>query len=446
MISLHKPLPSASRRQIWLYGLIWLIFLAPFFFLTYGQVNTYTASLSQVSSYVYSWEKHIPFLAWSIIPYWSIDLFYGLSLFICTSVREQTIHALRLIAGSLAACIGFLLFPLKFSFPRPETSHITGWMFDRLEIFDLPYNQAPSLHIILLWLLWLRFRAHLPAKWHWILHSWSLLILFSVLTTWQHHFIDVISGFAVGVIISYLLPIDSQWHWHYTGSRRSFKISINYGIGALIGLFIAITFQGGAWILLWPAITFLLITLGYLGLGASVFQKTPEGALSPSACILLLPYRLIAIGTYHYYASACRQPSKVSEHIILGGRPLYPLQTQAVFDMTCEWPRNAYSKNLIYRSQPQIDLLPISAKDIERAVHTMDELAKRGSIYVHCKLGYSRSATVVIAWLVHQHQAKTIDDAIKIVTQVRPQVILNEATIEQLNHWYQKYHSHRRMP
>ncbi|WP_204266561.1 phosphatase PAP2 family protein, partial [Escherichia coli] len=92
-----------------------------------------------------------------------------------------------------------------------------------------PYNQAPSLHIILLWLLWLRFRAHMPTKWHWLLHSWSLLILISVLTTWQHHFIDVISGFAVGILISYLLPIESQWHWHYTGSRRSFKMSTNYG-------------------------------------------------------------------------------------------------------------------------------------------------------------------------------------------------------------------------
>ena len=127
-------------------------------FLTYGQVNTYTASLPSVPSFAFSWETHIPFLPWTIIPYWSIDLFYGLSLFICTSLREQCIHGLRLAVASLAACAEFLLFPLKFSFPRPQTDGTAGWMFDQLEMFDLPFNQAPSLHIILLWLLWLRFR------------------------------------------------------------------------------------------------------------------------------------------------------------------------------------------------------------------------------------------------------------------------------------------------
>lgn len=443
MTTSHQPLPPTSRRKIGLYAFIWLLFLAPFFFLTYGQVNTYTATLTNVPSYVYSWEQHIPFLSWTIIPYWSIDLFYGLSLFICTSLREQKIHGIRLIVASLTACIGFLLFPLKFSFSRPDTSGIAGWMFESLELFDLPYNQAPSLHIILLWLLWLRFRAHTPTKWRWLLHGWSLFILVSVLTTWQHHFIDVITGFAVGILISYFLPIDSKWHWNYTGSRRSLKMTINYGLGAITCLLLAFIIQGAAWLFLWPAIALFMVSLGYLGCGASVFQKTPEGQISPSAWVLLLPYRLIAIATYHYYAKACRQPSQVNEQLILGGRPLYHLSAQSVFDMTCEWPRNSYSRGLTYCSQPQIDLLPLSAADIERAMSTMDALAQNGVVYVHCKLGYSRSATVAVAWLVHRRSAVSIEDAIEQVMRARPQVILNAATLEQLHYWYQQYYSKR---
>lgn len=434
---------SPSRRQILLYGLLWLVFLAPFFFLTYGRVNTYTATLSDVPSVVFSWETQIPFLPWTIIPYWSIDLLYGLSLFICTTRKEQTIHGLRLVIASVVACIGFLLFPLKFSFPRPETDGLFGWMFDSLELFDLPFNQAPSLHIIFLWILWLRFRTHTPVKWHWLLHSWSVLILVSVLTTWQHHFIDVIAGFAVGILISYLLPIQTRWQWHYTGSPRSFKMSKNYGLGSLTCFILAFCIQGPAWGLLWPAVALLFITIGYLGAGASVFQKKSDGSISPSATILLLPYRLIAWGTYHYFAKHCAQPSIVNEHIVLGGSPLYPLQTQAVLDMTCEWPRNSYSKGLKYCSQPQIDLLPLSAEDIEQSVHTMDELAQSGSVYIHCKLGYSRSATVAVAWLVHHLDAKNIEDAVMLVEQARPQVVLNAATKAQLNRWYTKYHLNR---
>nr|WP_244974674.1 dual specificity protein phosphatase family protein [Providencia huaxiensis] len=220
-------------------------------------------------------------------------------------------------------------------------------------------------------------------------------------------------------------------------------MSKNYGIGSLACFILAFIFQGFAWVLLWPAITLFFITLGYLGAGASVFQKTPEGNISPSAAILLLPYRLIAWGTYHYFAKHCAQPSIVNQHIVLGGRPLYALQAQAVLDMTCEWPRNFYSKGLKYCSQPQIDLLPLSAEDIEKSVHTMDELIKQGPVYIHCKLGYSRSATVAVAWLVHHGDAKNIEDAVTLVEQARPQVILNTATIEQLNDWHTNYHLNR---
>ena len=433
--------PRTVRRKIWLYGILWLVFLAPFFFLTYGQVNTYTATLPEVTSFVFSWEKQIPFWPWTIIPYWTIDLFYGISLFICTGLKEQYIHGLRLIFASIIACLGFLLFPLKFSFARPETDGVMGWLFNRLELFDLPFNQAPSLHIILLWLLWLRFRAHTPNQWRWLLNSWSILIVVSVLTTWQHHFIDVISGFAVGVLISYVLPINTRWQWRYTGSPRSFKMSRNYGFASLVCFALAFILQGLVWLMLWPAVALLLVTLGYLGFGASIFQKNTKGEISPSATILLLPYRLFAWGTYHYFAKRCRQPSIVNEHMILGGRPLYPLQADAVLDMTCEWPRNSFSKGLVYRSQPQIDLLPLSAEDIEKAIHTMDELSQQGTVYIHCKLGYSRSATIAAAWLVHSGAAENIEDAINLIERARPQVVLNSATIEQLICWYDQFHT-----
>ncbi|HCH50080.1 MAG TPA: hypothetical protein DEV59_05250 [Proteus sp.] len=434
----HTPI-SSNKKGIWLTGILWLLFLAPFFYLTYMQVNAYTSTLSSVSSFVYPWEKYIPFLPWTIIPYWSVNLAYGISLFICTTLREQFIHGVRLIAASFIACSGFLLFPLKFSFTRPVTDGFSGWLFTQLEGFDLPYNQAPSLHIILLWIIWLRFRAHTSPSWRWVLNLWSLLIAVSVLTTWQHHFIDIITGFAVGVLVCYLFPIKTRWQWQFSASKRSLRIAKNYALSALLFYIIAVGLQGIFWLFIWPAITLTFITLGYLGAGATIFQKTPQGEVSLSAQIILLPYRFFAWCTYRYYLKRCRTPSQITENILLGGRPLYHLKAQAVFDLTCEWPRNRFSKKQFYLAQPQIDLLPLSPNDISNAMLSMEKLIQQGTVYIHCKLGYSRSATVVVAWLIYSGQAQDLTEALKQVYDARPQVILNQETQQALQIWYNNY-------
>lgn len=118
--------PSQTNSSLWKQGLCWLLLLGPLFFLSYGQVNQFTATRNDVESMVFNWEHTIPFIPWTIVPYWSIDLLYGLSLFICTSKQELTRHGCRLLVASVVACIGFLFFPLRFSFIRPETQGIFG--------------------------------------------------------------------------------------------------------------------------------------------------------------------------------------------------------------------------------------------------------------------------------------------------------------------------------
>ena len=117
---------------------------------------------ADVGSVVFAWERRIPFLPWTIIPYWSIDILYGISLFVCTSERELDTHARRLLTAQVIAVTCFILFPLTFTFARPEADGLAGLLFDSLGRFDKPFNQAPSLHIALLVILWDRYARHVP--------------------------------------------------------------------------------------------------------------------------------------------------------------------------------------------------------------------------------------------------------------------------------------------
>ena len=60
----------------------------------------------------------------------------------------------RLLTAQVVAVVCFILFPLRFTFRQPATDGIPGFLFDALTSFDKPFNQAPSLHIALLVILW----------------------------------------------------------------------------------------------------------------------------------------------------------------------------------------------------------------------------------------------------------------------------------------------------
>lgn len=143
-------------------------------------------------------ETGVPYWPWTIVPYWSIDLFYCASLFICATRRELDTHARRLLAVQLISVTLFVLAPLRYTFVRPETTGFFGAMLDALLLFDKPFNQAPALHISLLVILWLLYAKHLSGVWRWMLHGWFALIGISVLTTYQHHFFDVPTGAWIG--------------------------------------------------------------------------------------------------------------------------------------------------------------------------------------------------------------------------------------------------------
>ena len=83
---------EAKAERPWRRGVAWLLFW-PFFFLSYGFCQFLERIEGVTAAVVFDWERHIPFLPWTIVPYWSIDLLYGFP-FSCAAAGGPSISTL----------------------------------------------------------------------------------------------------------------------------------------------------------------------------------------------------------------------------------------------------------------------------------------------------------------------------------------------------------------
>ncbi|RWE02097.1 phosphatase PAP2/dual specificity phosphatase family protein [Mesorhizobium sp.] len=393
---------------------LWLAFLAPFFYSTYGFANWLASTRDHVGSIVFSWEHHVPFVAWTIVPYWSINLFYGLSLLLNGSRQCVDRLAGRYLTAQIVAVTCFILFPLTATFVRPATTGLPGFLFAVLGGFDKPFNQAPSLHIALLVIIWDHWRQRLASAVLPLWHGWCFLIGASVLTTWQHHFIDIPTGALLGIFALWLFP--SKGELPFAGFRLSAssmarRLALCYGLGAIAALgaaAIGVFFSATALVLLWPALGLAIVAFGYAGAGAKVFQKTQDGRVSLASRILLWPHRLGA--TINLLAWTRKLPPVVAiaDGVFLGR---FPAAAEAhgfdtVIDLAAELERPRASTGR-WISFPMLDLLPPPADVLDRAVAAIEPARRQGTVLVCCALGFQRSATVVAGWLVATGRSHT---------------------------------------
>src|SRR5947209_14785844 len=127
--------------------------LSVLFLVVYSGCNWITGQRGQVGSFHFQWERAIPFVPFMILPYMSIDLFFIAAPFLCLTDEELRFFSRQVVAAILIAGLCFLLFPLRFAFPRPHASGWLGAIFDWFRGMDSPFNLLPSLHAPLLLLL-----------------------------------------------------------------------------------------------------------------------------------------------------------------------------------------------------------------------------------------------------------------------------------------------------
>lgn len=429
------PSPRAANSPLWRRSIAWLLLLGPLFFLSYGFANQQAAARGVATSLFFAWERQIPFVPWTIVPYWSIDLLYGLSFLMCRTPREVDRHAWRLLTAQLISTACFLAFPLRFGFERPHVDGLYGALFDALMDFDLPYNQAPSLHISLLVIIWERFAARTGGILRRMVDAWALLIGISVLTTYQHHFVDVPTGAAVGLLCLWLLPGEGHSPLRpssYPAAKRQKHLAANYLLGALAATTLSLWLGGAALWGAWLGLALLLVAAIYLsGNAAHGFQKQ-NGRHSFAASILLAPYRIGARINAWLWTRKHRQPSAVADGVWLGHHPdakelatAIPGGFSALLDLCPELSAPRSVSTCI--SLPWLDLIVPTTEQLAEAARAIESARSHGPLLVCCALGYSRSACAVAAWLYRTGRCPSMAAAIERVRACRPQIVLSEA-------------------
>ena len=410
-------------------AVVWLIFLGVLFFTSYAGALEITARRAFVPTIVFDWERAIPFAPWMIDPYWSLDLFYGLSILLCATRLELKAHTRRLLTAQLIAIPIFVLFPLKLAWTAPPTSGFPGLLFGALDgTVGKPYNLAPSLHIALLTIVWPFYARDVPRVALWPLHIWFALIGVSVLTTFQHHVFDIPTGALLGFFCLWLWPDEGASPLSGAALARvskRWRLAAYYLVGAILCAALAIWLWGAGLGLLWPAVSLLFVAMAYAVFGAGVFQKDAQGRVSLAARALLWPYHFGARLNAFLWVRGLPTSVEIADGVRLGSLPRRGTD-QHVVDLAAELPKPAGATH--WRAFPALDLVAPDPALLAQAATAIEEERQRcGGVLVCCALGFSRSAAAVAVWLLSTGRAASIAAALARISAVRPQIRLDAA-------------------
>jgi len=98
--------------------------LSLLFIVVYGLTGWITSVRADVGTWVFDWERRLPFVPSLVLPYMSLALFFVAAPFLCATRRELGVFRRRMTTAILVAGAMFLLVPLQFALPRPPAA---GW-------------------------------------------------------------------------------------------------------------------------------------------------------------------------------------------------------------------------------------------------------------------------------------------------------------------------------
>ena len=168
----------------------------------------------------------------------------------------------------------------------------------------------------------------------------------------------------------------------------------------------------------------------YFGVYAGITRKH-DGRLSLAARTILAPWLIGQHLSLMYYRRHCFPWHAVVPGVWIGRRlndreaaMAVRLGVTAVLDLTGECSEASPFLRLAYLNLQVLDLTAPTPAQLRTGADFISAHRDTGAVYVHCKIGYSRSAAVVGAWLLDAGLAATPEEAIASIRAARPTLIV----------------------
>lgn len=208
---------------------------------------------------------------------------------------------------------------------------------------------------------------------------------------------------------------------------------MKYGIlfATVAVLLTAAAILRGGWqlLLIWPALSFGIVAVGYLRFGPRVFGKSSHGLLSPVHQLLLLPYLVYLWSVWYALRLVKREAAfnQLTDSIFIGRRLLtheLPDNIDHVIDLTCEFNEPKTLRESSYHSFQILDGFVPSPDQLREWADQTAGLS--GNIYIHCAEGHGRTGLFAAVLLLCIGHSQTPEDALQFIKSKRPLVRLGQ--------------------
>jgi protein-tyrosine phosphatase len=257
---------------------------------------------------------------------------------------------------------------------------------------------------------------------------WSLLVVASVMTTYQHHFIDIPTGLLLGLLCIWIWPWQEGnrlVRWQTTPDAQRRTLAARYAVASGVLALAAVLLNGTFLWLLWPSVALAAVSTAYLGFGPALFAKGADGHIDWATRLILLPYVLGARLNASLWTRHDEPRIEIADGVWLGRFPSAADCTgvSAIVDTTSEFSRGPFPG--MWASFPMLDLVAPDVTTLRAAAEKIESLRPHGPVLVCCALGYGRSVATLLVWLVRTGRATDLQAALRHLKVKRPRLALN---------------------